>query len=176
MTPEGIDRDVRRIRSRREAEHAAAGVVLAEDAAEARRAAVHVDIDRDRFREAVAETHRRANAQWPRRRDALGMLIAHPALMGITWTAVIMFVVSEAATVDGLALALAAIIIGPPAYAAARHRRRAAREAADRASARTQIAAARRFAAREKMWWPEPDGSISIGGKRITVDVPGGES
>jgi hypothetical protein len=49
-------------------------------------------------------------------------------------------------------------------------RRAVARRGAERRRIRAELREAHQIAVKEKLWWPEADGSISIGGKAITVD------
>jgi hypothetical protein len=49
-------------------------------------------------------------------------------------------------------------------------RRAVARRGAQRRRIRAELRSAHEVAVREGLWWPEADGSISIGGKSITVD------
>lgn len=76
----------------------------------------------------------------------------------------------EVRHLESLLLIVTALVIALPMpmlrRAAASYGRQ---HAAERAKVRKQIDAGHRVAAREGLWWPEADGSISIGGKPIQV-------
>lgn len=74
----------------------------------------------------------------------------------------------EIQTVDGYAVALGVAIGGFPRLRRAIHRRVNARHTARRAQIRADLDTAAAVAARTGLWWPEADGSISVGGHPLT--------